>query len=373
MGQPSGRILNLPAKYRTYLRCSPVICAADTLSILVHLILYLTSLPLKDAVQLLMHERFGDVEDELEGIQAIEKLTFIRWLFFIFGTLGPAIKLMAMEGVPWTKAWGAMFLASFLVVEVLVVLSWTYKSYDPLLQSQPTNELLEIRKKLRTFDGLLLYFSAFLYAVILFSTTFAIYNGFDISPLAGSAEILSNLDLIYQIMAGIYEIYCAVVVMIFMMTFILVMWPFGLSITDFVWSVTRRKFVVVADFTISYLVLALGPVLVIIILPELKPVILRSLSTWLFWIVVAYPGAFVWRFLKKRAESWPTFSRSVFITWESEEERRGNEASLECQEPLSTFLCFIMFLYTMVLSVIWYYYRYNSEETVNRGWTGVFG
>jgi hypothetical protein len=30
---------------------------------------------------------------------------------------GPSIKLMAMQGVPWTKAWGAMFLFAFLVSE----------------------------------------------------------------------------------------------------------------------------------------------------------------------------------------------------------------------------------------------------------------
>lgn len=78
MSQPSGRVLGLPARYRTYLRCSPLICAGDAVSILVHFILYLAALPIQDSIHLLIFERFGDDEKDPEGIQAIEKVTFIR-------------------------------------------------------------------------------------------------------------------------------------------------------------------------------------------------------------------------------------------------------------------------------------------------------
>jgi len=50
-------------------------------------------------------------------------MTWLRWLFFVLGTLPQAIKLMVMSGVPWTKAWGLMLLSSFLLVEMLVVFS----------------------------------------------------------------------------------------------------------------------------------------------------------------------------------------------------------------------------------------------------------
>jgi hypothetical protein len=66
VAQPSGRILGLPAKYRTYLRCSPLICATDSLSIFIRLILYLTAFSFKDAILLLIHQRFGDDEKDDE-------------------------------------------------------------------------------------------------------------------------------------------------------------------------------------------------------------------------------------------------------------------------------------------------------------------
>lgn len=47
-------------------------------------------------------------------------LTFLRWIFFVIATLPTTISLMAMGGVPWTKAFGIMFLVSFVVIEIVV-------------------------------------------------------------------------------------------------------------------------------------------------------------------------------------------------------------------------------------------------------------
>lgn len=38
------------------------------------------------------------------------------------GDLGAAVKLVSLQGVPWTKAWGMMFLGAFVVFEGMVVL-----------------------------------------------------------------------------------------------------------------------------------------------------------------------------------------------------------------------------------------------------------
>lgn len=40
---------------------------------------------------------------------------------FLLGTFGPAIKLTAIQGVPWIKAWGMMFLLPWLVFECIVL------------------------------------------------------------------------------------------------------------------------------------------------------------------------------------------------------------------------------------------------------------
>jgi len=71
-------------------------------------------------------------------------------MFFVFGTLGPGIKLLAMEGMPWVKAWGAMFLSSFVVVEGLVMLSWGYGDFEAVPGSHDIDDgkLREIRAKL---------------------------------------------------------------------------------------------------------------------------------------------------------------------------------------------------------------------------------
>jgi hypothetical protein len=107
MAQPGGRICGLPSRYRTYLRCSPLLCAADSLSIIVQLltnIIYLR-LPVWKGLGVLLRERFSDaqanhsrtLEDlaaeidgkEAECIQSLEKTIWHRWLWFILGTLPP--------------------------------------------------------------------------------------------------------------------------------------------------------------------------------------------------------------------------------------------------------------------------------------------
>jgi hypothetical protein len=76
---------------------------------------------LQEFIELLVSERFEGDEAEEDSIQSIERFTWLRWLFFILGSLPAAIKLAVMKGVPWTNTWGMMFLASFLAREVLII------------------------------------------------------------------------------------------------------------------------------------------------------------------------------------------------------------------------------------------------------------
>ncbi|KAE9367015.1 hypothetical protein N431DRAFT_429776 [Stipitochalara longipes BDJ] len=48
-------------------------------------------------------------------------MTWLRWLWFILGTLPPAIKPMSMSGVPWEQTWGMMFLTSWIINESLII------------------------------------------------------------------------------------------------------------------------------------------------------------------------------------------------------------------------------------------------------------
>jgi WD40 repeat protein len=121
MTQPSGRTCGVAEQYRTYLRSSPIFCAIDAIALVVRLSIYLLrGKSFFEALLTVRRTRFDDNQDVSfdGGFQGLERLTWVRWLIFSFGTLPQVIKLLALHGVPWTKAWGIMFFASFLVLEI---------------------------------------------------------------------------------------------------------------------------------------------------------------------------------------------------------------------------------------------------------------
>jgi hypothetical protein len=391
MAQPSGRILSLPAKYRTYVRCSPLICAANALSIFIHLILYFTAYSLKDSILLLIHQRFGDDEKDddkdddeqdeersAEGIQAIVKLTFIRWLFFIFGTLGPGIKLMAMEGVPWTKAWGAMFLVSFLVVEGLVVVSWIYMPYEhqnPLPGSPDADNLLRFKTRLEIIDGHILAYSALCYALVLVWVVVDIHDTLSTLPdlpLKDDPPPSWLWLTAIQTFTSLCVMAPALVILPFLLAMaLLIIWP--RPIAHVFYDTIIEKYGIKGELMLR---LYFTSALVVLVFLVPSKLIVWVLIVWAYFLVLVLPGLIIYLYLEIFAEDFPILSRSVFITWESSREkweRRWKKRGARDEQPELTFLCFAMFLYSTILCLVWYWYRYNPEGTVNRGWTGVFG
>ncbi|KAH9209801.1 hypothetical protein DL95DRAFT_476286 [Leptodontidium sp. 2 PMI_412] len=390
MAQPSGRILGLPAKYRTYLRCSPLICTADSLSIFIHLILYYTAFPFKDAIRLLIHQRFDDDEKDdgkdgeryEEGFQAVEKLTFVRWLFFIFGTLGPGIKLMAMEGVPWTKTWGAMFLVSFLVVEGLVVLSWIcipYDHYELLPGSLDADKLLRLKGKLQTIDMHILYSSVLCYALVLIWVVVDIHD--TLGPFAWNPAWKHPHSLSWALFLTLTGLLLMadefLGLLLFLAIVLIIIWPGPIvhlisnrtpaNSSQTYGIMHELAFRLCLTFFLAFATFFLGLELVI-----------GGLIVWTLLLVLVLPGLISYLYLETIADSFPRLSRSIFITWESsieklEKEKKREERGVREGVPDLTFQCFAMFLYSTILCVVWYWYRYDPEGTVNRGWTGVFG
>ncbi|KAH7092253.1 hypothetical protein FB567DRAFT_516851 [Paraphoma chrysanthemicola] len=123
MTQPSGRLLFSKSRYRLYLRSSPIICALDAIYFLVRILIspFLLGITVRQAIRLITRERYN--KDMVEELQSLKKQTWLRWIFFLVGTLGPVVKLAAMQGVPWTKTWGMMFLGAFVVFEGMVFVS----------------------------------------------------------------------------------------------------------------------------------------------------------------------------------------------------------------------------------------------------------
>ena len=51
-----------------------------------------------------------------------EKLTIIRRLGFLKGSLSQAVKLTAMQGIPWTRSWGYCYVTSVVTIKLLNLL-----------------------------------------------------------------------------------------------------------------------------------------------------------------------------------------------------------------------------------------------------------
>lgn len=130
----------LPSEYRTYLRCSPLLCGVDALSRILHLLACMTygGMSFHESLNNMAREQSSrfthpdqsiphpvhDSEHSSEGIQNIENMIWMRWVFFILGTLPPALKLLSVEGIPWSRTWVILFLSSWIVNEILAFLVW---------------------------------------------------------------------------------------------------------------------------------------------------------------------------------------------------------------------------------------------------------
>ncbi len=128
MIQPSGQVLGSSISYRTYMRCSPFICAADALCLFLRTLAYSIDLKVspRKALKVIKAERFAETLEANEpegGIQSLEKLAWMRVIAFLLGVLPPAVKLASSNGIPCTKAWGLMFLAAYGIIEVLLLLA----------------------------------------------------------------------------------------------------------------------------------------------------------------------------------------------------------------------------------------------------------
>jgi len=369
MAQPPGRVCSLLAKYRTYLRSSPLLCAADCLSILIRLAPFSSAFPFKDAIRLLVHERFGDVENEdedEEGIHAIEKLTFVRWMFFVFGTLGPGIKLLAMEGVPWTKAWGTMFLVSFMMVEGLVILSWRFGEYEVVPESRDMEKFQRIKSKLSAIYGLSVGIAVVLHGLLLSWIIIDIQIGFHHK----SFIIIMPKTLAQGVAVLLIE--TTLLVGVFYNGVLIIGWPISSAI-DFIIANSRWKFEITTALVLWLsVVLALFLAYISLDLPGKNEFFVEIVVDWCFLLALSAPALLVYIYLEPMAKSFPRLAKSVFITLPKPGKRVRQGAVMKNRSDL-TYWCFMMFLYSTVLCVIWYAYRYNPEGTVNRGWTGVFG
>lgn len=115
VAQPSGRVCGINTDYGPYLRSSPILCGIDALTILGQLSYYANSNPsLRDSARLVLASRFSD-----QGSIPRREGNFLRIFLFVLGMLPASITILTATGIPWTKTWGLLYLADFILVEIV--------------------------------------------------------------------------------------------------------------------------------------------------------------------------------------------------------------------------------------------------------------
>ncbi|KAH6876720.1 hypothetical protein B0T10DRAFT_414161, partial [Thelonectria olida] len=119
MLQPCGRVLDLPTKYSFWLRCSPILCIADSVQ-WIGLLFRFRNEHTVMLPQSTVEVRESDDNSELDLRQTkAENGTIMRWtLLCLSGIPCQTIKLVAMKGIPWTKTWALMYFLSIVVGEI---------------------------------------------------------------------------------------------------------------------------------------------------------------------------------------------------------------------------------------------------------------
>lgn len=119
MLQPVGRVLGSSAFNSVWLRASPIICALDTLTLIVRLLAYciFPRVTLREALLIIGKDRFD--EDEVDhGSRRTTITTTLRHVGFFLSILPPIYIIGSWGQFRWTVAWVWMYFASYIVLEI---------------------------------------------------------------------------------------------------------------------------------------------------------------------------------------------------------------------------------------------------------------
>lgn len=364
MTQPSGRICGTPSRYRTYLRCSPVICFADCLSIVFRFIvysLYLETGP-SESLRLLLRDRFNDVSEDkksTDGLHALEKLTFLRWSFFVLGALFPAVKLAAMGGVPFTKAWGLMFLISFVFVEVLVIFSWYHRKENPdeqarIFENSIHNTLAKLDESLTKTERWLLAAACLFHTLIILTAISDLWPRPDTTidlPQQMAMRLLMEISLV--VCAGSLSVFPYLAISYLMyISFAAI----GLSRSSWGEAFPYRLY-----YTAAF------PLTVVVALSSLWYVFGGMMIVWMCidigWVTfLLSPVAWFPLICHLICNRFPRFANLLSL-------RDNDLGGFDIRACYSL----LLFLYSLGVCILWYAYAYDPAGTSNPSWTAIFG
>ena len=117
-------VLGFPSKYGFALRSSPIVCDFEALYTFVKFVLnaFFLKNPKASALKIAKWRSRDTTGNEEDSLQKLQENTTFQIAIFLLGALPQIVKLCALQGLLWIKVWGFVFLGSFLVLELLVLL-----------------------------------------------------------------------------------------------------------------------------------------------------------------------------------------------------------------------------------------------------------
>lgn len=110
------------------IRSSPILSAVDALlAIIKFLWLVFIGCPPRTAARHVWYDRFEESESEESGIN---RAWVVNMIVFVLGALPQTIKILGTQGIPLSQAFAAMFVAAFIVFEVLRIYAGTAHVVD---------------------------------------------------------------------------------------------------------------------------------------------------------------------------------------------------------------------------------------------------
>ncbi|KAH7400133.1 hypothetical protein BKA64DRAFT_707818 [Cadophora sp. MPI-SDFR-AT-0126] len=386
MSQPGGRISGLPSRYRTYLRCSPVLCAADTLSIFTNLttLCFYQKYSFTEAVAITLQARLNndlqeeatemdviDEYNEIEGIQSLENMTWLRWLWFILGTLPPAIKFLAMGGILWEQAWGLMFLTSWTINEGLMIFASMNQSFFTISntgriswpgyeQARLSPDLTVIRNVLAKVDISLATIALTVHTVILNGALRIVYRTLR-SRTIPQAELQIQPDgqqYPTTTSASYVSIISTATVACISLS-IAVSRRMRLQITGIVYLLFFTTFIMLFNTSTNTIMFAWQVLNAAAYGDRLR----SSIYVYILSTTSMIASMLFTQYLGRRFEA---LGNSLLITRSERTEDGVKVDVVAC-------FAFVFFLATILTCLLWYGFIYDSSGTSSPSWTGVFG
>jgi hypothetical protein len=311
-------------------------------------------------------------EEELEqeggeSIQSLERQTWLRWIFFLVGTLGPAIKLSAMKGLPWTKVWGMMFMCSWVVFESMV-LARKKDDYTPLPQHTPLEN--RVQHYIETFskiDCIVVFFGMCLHAILIL---FAILSAWSLRGChyqhvyAAPVELLVPEALMPLVAASFALLALAngAIAMLMFFTPAQAVWEKGWRFCV-KWSFQRENFLLFSIRLFSQCAVTFQTIIMFQTFPLSAYTVelpILALVVSVVPLMMAGTSLLCGRF--------PELRRKLLLS-SSKWTRMGFTFCVKTTDLGNL----MFFLVNLAVCLAWYSLKYDPQETVDPGWTGIFG